>query len=228
MSRSWLLTVAVIAALVSSTLAQCVTYGFCGTDEDSGKPLPCAVKRDPVSIESDFLEGACPALVDSNGKPVPACCDAKQANSIKSELKTITALGVSTSSKCFKNFQNLVCQAFCSPGQSGFVAVNGTSTSEEGGQPSATEMVYALNTSFAQQVFDACKDVRTIIFGTHLMRYMCGKPADGKCTPQTFLDFVGAVHSEGGYSPLKIHHVLTESSITVDGQELEPFSPEIL
>ncbi|KAH7972456.1 NPC intracellular cholesterol transporter 1 [Rhipicephalus sanguineus] len=224
MSSSWLFTVAVGVTLVSSALAQCVTYGYCGRDEDSDKPLPCAVKRNPAPLESSFLEDACPALVD--GKAAYACCDAEQAAVFKSEYKTLISLGVRKDSKCFKNFQNLVCQAFCSPKQSEFVAVNGTSGSGE--KLSATESVYAVHKSFAQRVYDACKDVRTHIFGIKLMKYMCGKHADGKCSAQRFLDFVGAVYSEGGYSPLKIRHVLTDSPITVDGQTLEPFNPKIL
>ncbi|KAH7940924.1 hypothetical protein HPB49_008117 [Dermacentor silvarum] len=227
MSSSWLFTVAVSVTLVASALSQCVTYGYCGTDEDSGKPLPCAVKRDPVPIESGILKHACPALIDSSGKSVPACCDANQVAAFKSELKNLVTLGVGRRSKCFRNFQNLVCQAFCSPQQSRFVAINGTS-SEGSNQTSATESVYALNKNFAEEVYRACKDVRTWVFGIKLMKYMCGKYGNSDCSAQRFLDFVGSISSEGGYSPLKIHHVLTKDPITVDGQKLEPFNPKIL
>ncbi|KAH6948275.1 hypothetical protein HPB50_023329 [Hyalomma asiaticum] len=226
MSNKWLFTVAVSVTLVSSALAECVTYGYCGTDEDSGKPLPCSLKRDPVSIDSKDLEGACPALLDGSGKPVSACCDADQAAKFVSEYKSLINLGVGRSSKCFRNFQNLVCQAFCSPKQSEFLAVNGTSA--EGGKTSATDVVYAVNKRFAEEVYAACKDVRTWIFGIKLMRYMCGKHGSSNCSPQKFLDFVGSVYSEGGYSPLKIRHVLTEKPITVGGQKLEPFNPKLL
>ncbi|XP_054928932.1 NPC1-like intracellular cholesterol transporter 1 [Dermacentor andersoni] len=184
MSSSWLFTVAF------------VTYGYCGKDEDSGKPLPCAVKRDPVPIESSILKDACPALIDSSGP-------------------------------CFRNFQNLVCQAFCSPKQSEFVAINGTS-SEGSDQPSATESVYAVHKTFAEKVYDSCKGVRTYVFWTKLMSYMCGKHGASGCSAQRFLDFVGSTYSEGGYSPIKIRHVLTEGPITVAGQKLEPFNPKFL
>ncbi|KAH8026954.1 hypothetical protein HPB51_000440 [Rhipicephalus microplus] len=223
-SSSWLFAVALSVTLASSALAECVTYGFCGRDEDSDKPLPCAVKRKSAPLESSFLEEACPALVD--GKAAYACCDAEQAAAFKAEYKSLTSLGVRKDSKCFKNFQNLVCQAFCSPRQSTFVAINGTSSSGE--KLSATESVYAVHKSFAQEVYDACKDARTHVFGVKLMNFMCGKGGGRNCSPQRFLDFVGAVYSEGGYSPLKIRHVLTESPITVNGQTLEPFNPKIL
>ncbi|KAL1466719.1 hypothetical protein MTO96_042532 [Rhipicephalus appendiculatus] len=226
MSSSWLFAVAVSVTLASSALAQCVTYGYCGKDEDSDKPLPCAVNNTrPVPLKSSFLEDACPALVD--GKAANVCCDAEQAAAFKAEYKALTSLGVRKDSKCFKNFQNLVCQAFCSPRQSKFVAINGTSSSS-GGKLSATESVYAVHKSFAQQVYDACKDVHTRVFGVKLMKFMCGKGGGRNCSPQRFLDFVGAVYSEGGYSPLKIRHVLTEGPITVDGQTLEPFNPKML
>ncbi|XP_075556630.1 NPC1-like intracellular cholesterol transporter 1 [Dermacentor variabilis] len=227
MSSSWLFTVAVSVTLVSSALSQCVTYGYCGTDGDSGKPLPCAVKRDPVPIESSILKDACPALIDSSDKSVPACCDAKQAASFKSELKSLVNLGVKKTDPCFRNFQNLVCQAFCSPKQSAFVAINGTS-SEGSDQPSATESVYAVHKTFAEKVYDACKGIRTYIFWTKLMSYMCGKHGASGCSAQRFLDFVGSVYSEGGYSPIKIRHVLTEGPITVAGQKLEAFNPKFL
>ncbi|KAL1425778.1 hypothetical protein MTO96_018937 [Rhipicephalus appendiculatus] len=226
MSNGWLFTVALSVTIVSSALAQCITYGYCGTDADSGKPLPCSVKQAPVSIESKVLEGACPALTDSSGKPVPACCDAKQAETFVSEYKSLISLGVRRDSKCFKNFQNLVCQAFCSPRQSEFVAINRTSA--EGGKSSATEAVYAVNKRFAEEVYAACKDVKTWVFGIKLMKYMCGKHGNRNCSPERFLEFVGSIYSEGGYSPLKIRHVLTESPITVGGQKLEPFNPKLL
>uniref|UniRef100_A0A6M2CFV6 Putative conserved secreted protein midgut overexpressed n=1 Tax=Rhipicephalus microplus TaxID=6941 RepID=A0A6M2CFV6_RHIMP len=226
MSTGRLFAVALSVTIVSSALAQCVTYGYCGTDADSGKLLPCSVKQDPVPIESKVLEEACPALTDSSGKPVPACCDAKQAKTFISEYKSLVSLGVGRKSSCFKNFQNLVCQAFCSPKQSEFVAINRTST--EGGKPSATEAVYAINKRFADKVYAACKDVRTWVFGIKLMRYMCGKYGNSNCSPERFLEFVGSIYSEGGYSPLKINHILTESPITVSGQTLEPFNPEVL
>ncbi|KAH7972459.1 hypothetical protein HPB52_012447 [Rhipicephalus sanguineus] len=60
-----------------------------------------------------------------------------------------------------------------------------------------------------------------------LMNYMCGSYGVRHCTAQHFLDFVGAVRSEGGHSPLKIRYVLTELPISVDGRTLTPFKPDL-
>lgn len=228
MSNSWLFTVAFSVTLVSSALAECVTYGNCGTEPDTGKPLPCAVNRGPQPLESKFLEKACPALRDPSGKPAPVCCDAKQAESMVSEFKTLRNLVSEKKYKgCLLNFQNLVCQAYCSPKQSEFVAINGTST-EESGESSATELVYAVHPSFAEGVYEACKGVPTRILGLKLMRFMCGKHGAAKCSPQRFLDFVGSVSSEGGHSPVKMKFQLTESQFTVGDRKLEPYNPKLI
>ncbi|KAK8772986.1 hypothetical protein V5799_012481 [Amblyomma americanum] len=227
MSSQWLFALAVGIAFVSSARAQCISYGYCGTDDDSGKPLPCSVNREPVPIKKNVIEGACPALIGSSGESVPACCDVKQAEAFKSEFKTLFNLGVGKTSACFLNFQNLVCQAFCSPRQSEFFAINGT-VEKGNGHPSATDSVYAVSKKFAERVYNTCKDVRTYVFGIKLMRYMCGKHGNSNCNAERLLEFVGSIWSEGGYSPIKIRHVITDSPITVGGKKLEPFSPEHL
>uniref|UniRef100_A0A224YFB9 Niemann-Pick C1 protein n=1 Tax=Rhipicephalus zambeziensis TaxID=60191 RepID=A0A224YFB9_9ACAR len=226
MSVSRLLTVAVCATLVSSTVSDCVTYGYCGTDDMSGKRLPCAIRRGPAAMGSELLENACPALLSTKGYPALACCDPEQAYTIKSQLRKLIYLGVRSDSECFLNFQNVVCQAVCSPYQSHFVAVFANRTDGQCPKPSATAIVYAIETSFAEQVYNACKDVRTRIFRRRLLSYMCGSYRASECSAQRFLDFVGAVHSEGGHSPFKIYYVLTEVPISVNGQSLTPFKPD--
>ncbi|KAL1466720.1 hypothetical protein MTO96_042533 [Rhipicephalus appendiculatus] len=227
MSSIWLFSVAVGVTLVSSALTSCVTYGYCGTDRNSGKRLPCAVRREPVSIRNSDLEGACPALMNSSGESVPVCCDVQQAAAYKYEFVKLLRLGVGKDSKCFKNFENFMCQAFCSPNQSKFLAV--FKYSAEGKcQPSATETIYVLDKHFAENVYEACKDVRTRVFGMKLMSFMCGKYGYRKCTARHFFDFVGAVYAEGGHSPLKIRHVLAETPVSVNGLRLEPFKSDIL
>nr|XP_050048150.1 NPC intracellular cholesterol transporter 1-like [Dermacentor andersoni] len=227
MSNSWLFTVALTVTLVSSALAECVTYGNCGTDPDSGKPLPCAAKRHPVPLESQLLEKACPALLDPSGKPTPVCCDATQAKNMVSELKTLRDIIVKTDQRCFPNFQNLVCQAYCSPKQSEFVAVNRTSTAESG-ESSATELVYAVHPSFAEGVYAACKDTRTRYLGFKVPTLMCKKGLLQKCSPQRFLDFIGSVASEGGHSPVKMKFQITKSQYTVGDHKLEPHNPSLI
>lgn len=228
MYGSCLFTVAICATLVSSTLSDCVTYGYCGTDDATGKRLPCAIKRGPGPIKSDFLKDACPELLDTKGQPALACCSSEQAEVFKSEFKKFLLLGVGRKSECFKKFQNIVCQPICSPHQSHFVAVFANRT--EGNKcpnPLATAIVYAVERSYAETVYNACKDVRTLIFGTKLMKYMCGSYGVSRCTAQHFLDFVGAIRSEGGHSPLKIRYVLTELPIAVNGRMLTPFKPDL-
>ncbi|XP_075554729.1 NPC intracellular cholesterol transporter 1-like [Dermacentor variabilis] len=226
MSSRWLFIAGVSATLISSALAHCILYGHCGKDKDTGRRLPCAVERDPVNIESTLLQKACPALLGSAGEPVPACCDANQAGTFKSQFGKLVKLGLGRDSKCFRNLQNLVCQAFCSPKQSNFVAVFGNSAKGKR-EPSATEIVYAVEKNFAEVVYASCKDVRTRIFGIKLLYYMCGKYGSSKCSPQHFLDFLGARPSEGGHSPLKIRYVIAEAPVKVNGKTLEPFKADV-
>uniref|UniRef100_A0A6G5A668 Putative conserved secreted protein n=1 Tax=Rhipicephalus microplus TaxID=6941 RepID=A0A6G5A668_RHIMP len=226
MSSSRILTVAVCAMLVSSTMSHCITYGYCGTDDMSGKRLPCAIKRVPAAMKSVLLEKSCPALVSTKGHTALTCCDTEQAYTIKSQLKKLIYLGVRSDSECFLSFQNIVCQAVCSPHQSHFVAVFANRTEENSPKPSVTAIVYAVEKNFAEQVYNACKDVRTRVFRRRLLSYMCGNYRANQCSAQRFLDYVGAVYSEGGYSPFKIRYVLTDVPISVNGRMLTPFKPE--
>ncbi|KAH6925148.1 hypothetical protein HPB50_001370 [Hyalomma asiaticum] len=226
MSRSRLFAVALCATLACSTLSHCVTYGYCGTDRASGKPLPCAIERSPAALENDVLEKVCPALLSAKGRSTLACCDRGQAEVFKSQFKKLTRLGVRRDSDCFRMFQNVVCQAMCSPRQSDFVEVFASRTDGKCPKPSATQLVYAIERSYAEQVYDACKTVRTIVFGANLMKFMCGKYGVDECSPDRFLAFVGSVRSEGGHSPLKFHYILTELPIRVNGKYLTPYKPQ--
>ncbi|KAL3222154.1 hypothetical protein MRX96_028891 [Rhipicephalus microplus] len=226
MCVSRILTVAVCATLVSSTLSDCVTYGYCGIDDVSGKRLPCAIKRGPAAMPSELLENACPALLGAKGHPALACCDPEQANTIRIQLRKLNYLGVRSHSECFAQFQNIVCQAVCSPHQSRFVAVFANRTDERCPKPSATVIVYAVETNYAERVYEACKGVRTYALGRKLLSFMCGNYKASQCSAKRFFEYVGAVHSEGGHSPFKIQYVLTDVPVSVNGRWLTPFKPE--
>ncbi|CAN8007157.1 unnamed protein product, partial [Ixodes pacificus] len=199
----------------------CVTYGVCALDEDTDKELPCSSETDPVPMANSDLTNACPALATSDGKEVPVCCDAKQLSTFVDSLKQINNLGVSKDSACFLNFQNLICQAVCSPQQSDFIAVNASKYTEKG-KAHVVKSVYAISKTFAEGVYNSCKDTRTIVLGMKLMTFMCGKYGASNCSPERFLEFIGSTSDEGGQSPFKTHFLISESPVTVNGKQLTP------
>ncbi|XP_077542360.1 NPC intracellular cholesterol transporter 1-like [Haemaphysalis longicornis] len=221
MMSSSLFALLLAALLVSSAVAQhqCVSYGYCGKDEDTEKDLPCAVDGQPTPIEKSKVQGVCPALLDSDGKEVPACCDAKQLQVFKDEFKALTKL-ISYKSNCFLNFQNLVCQAFCSPRQSEFFVVNATARVSE--KNVAAEAVYVVDQDYAESLYATCRDARTYVFGIKLPKFMCGKHGSS-CSTERFLNFIGSTPAEGGHSPVKIHYVLSKTPVKVGGKDLTPF-----
>ncbi|CAN8024731.1 hypothetical protein HPB47_006008 [Ixodes persulcatus] len=217
-----LIVLSLLAALASSTFAsKCVTYGVCALDADTDKELPCSAETDPVPMAKSDLTNACPALATSDGKEVPVCCDAKQLKTFVGSLKQINNLGVSKKSACYLNFQNLICQSVCSPQQSDFIAVNASKSAEKG-KAHVVESVYAISKTFAEGVYNSCKDTRTIVLGIKLMKFMCGKYGSSKCSPERFLEFIGSTSSEGGHSPFKTHYVISEAPVTVSGKQLTP------
>uniref|UniRef100_A0A4D5RLP0 Putative cholesterol transport protein n=1 Tax=Ixodes scapularis TaxID=6945 RepID=A0A4D5RLP0_IXOSC len=217
-----LIVLSLLAALASSTYAsKCVTYGVCALDADTDKELPCSAETEPVPMAKSDLTNACPALATSDGKEVPVCCDAKQLKTFVNSLKQINNLGVSKKSACYLNFQNLICQSVCSPQQSDFIAVNASKSAEKG-KAHVVESVYAISKTFAEGVYNSCKDTSTIVLGIKLMKFMCGKYGASDCSPERFLEFIGSTSNEGGQSPFKTHYLISEAPVTVNGKQLTP------
>ncbi|KAH9361897.1 hypothetical protein HPB48_003694 [Haemaphysalis longicornis] len=141
------------------------------------------------------------------------------------ELEQPARLGMAKCRGCMLNFKDLLCRMTCSPEQSRFLAVNATAGTPN---PHVVAMVYALRPEYTQAVYDSCKDVRSVVLGIKLMTLMCGGRVLG-CTPQKWLDFLGSTPADGGYSPFKIHHVITQEPLVLSrGQTLMPLSVPFL
>ncbi|KAK8754969.1 hypothetical protein V5799_030916 [Amblyomma americanum] len=209
--------------------ADCVFRGHCADDEDTDKAIPCAVHQPPAPLAGvspwRLFADVCPQLAAEVEGSRRVCCDVAQVQDLARELEQPARLGMAKCPGCMLNFKDLLCRMTCSPNQSQFLAVN--STAKVGSGPHVTEMVYALRPDYARGVYDSCKDVRSVVLGIKLMTLMCGGRVLG-CSPQKWLDFLGSTPAEGGYSPFKIHHVITDQPVAPLGRPLTPLGAPIL
>ncbi|KAH7978200.1 hypothetical protein HPB49_004795 [Dermacentor silvarum] len=208
---------------VQHAATDCVFRGHCANDDDTGKAIPCAVRQKPAPMGDDsswrLFSDVCPQLAAEVKADRAVCCDVSQVQDLARELEQPASLGMTKCPACMLNFKDLLCRMTCSPNQSQFLAVN--ATAKTGSRPHVAEMVYALRPDYAQGVYDSCKDVRSVVLGIKLMTLMCGGRVLG-CSPQKWLDFLGSTSAEGGYSPFKIHHVITERPVAPLGRPLTP------
>lgn len=222
------LTLVALCSAVHGVAAQCVFRGHCADDEDTDKAIPCAVRQRPVALDDSswrvFAE-VCPQLAADVKSNRAVCCDISQVQDLARELEQPARLGMAKCRGCMLNFKDLLCRMTCSPEQSRFLAVNATAGTPN---PHVVAMVYALRPEYTQAVYDSCKDVRSVVLGIKLMTLMCGGRVLG-CTPQKWLDFLGSTPADGGYSPFKIHHVITQEPLVLSrGQALMPLSVPFL
>ncbi|XP_046580963.1 NPC intracellular cholesterol transporter 1-like isoform X2 [Haliotis rubra] len=186
---------------------QCVMYGMCGVNPNTGKPVPCAYTgpskplTDPTARR--VLEEWCPDFShDTN-----TCCDAHQLSWLQSML-TVPDQILVTCPACNYNFRNVFCNMVCSPKQSDFVAV--TSTSSQ----SVTAIKYDVTTTFVDGMYKSCKDVTMPSSGGNALGLLCGWPAD-ECSPKRLLYYLGNVRN--GQSAFSIKFDVTDSPDALPG-----------
>ncbi|CAN8001198.1 unnamed protein product [Ixodes pacificus] len=225
------LTLSLLFSLLArGVTSSCEFRGHCANDADTDKAIPCAVHQDAVALETptswQAFADLCPQLAAEIHPDRKVCCDVSQVEDLARELEQPARLGMAKCPGCMLNFRDFLCRMTCSPKQSDFLAVN--ATAREGIGPHVVEMIYAVREEFAQGVYDSCKDVRSVVLGIKLMTLMCGGRVFG-CSPQRWLEFLGSTAPEGGYSPFKIHYVLTgEPAVRRAGRNLTPLSAPFL
>ncbi|XP_046580945.1 NPC intracellular cholesterol transporter 1-like [Haliotis rubra] len=180
---------------------QCVMYGMCGVNPNTGKPVPCAYTGPPKPLTDPtarrVLEERCPDFSHDTS----TCCDAHQLSWLQSML-TVPDQILGNCPACNYNFRNVFCNMVCSPKQSDFVTV--TSTSSQ----SVTAIKYDVTTTFADGMYKSCKDVTMPSPGGNALGFSCGWPAD-ECSPKRLLYYLGNVRN--GQSAFSIKFDVTES-----------------
>lgn len=191
----------------------CVMYGQCG-EGDYGN-LNCVYNGKPKVITDPevvaTLKAMCPEYVDGN--QALTCCDSQQIESMDANFKLPQRL-LGGCPSCFANFKKTFCRLTCAPQQNQYIKVMDTTKNEEG-QDMVTELVYFVTNNFANGLFNSCRDVEGIIPGTRVIDMMCGSWGP-KCNGERWLQFMGSIPKNSGFSPFQINYNLTDETEILD------------
>lgn len=161
----------------------------------------------------------------SDGSAPMTCCSADQLKILQSNMDVPKQM-LSRCPSCFHNFVNLYCYFTCAPDHSRFLRINTTETNpiSTAKKTVAVKSVDCLvSPSFANGMFNSCKNVQMPSANERALGILCGKTAD-QCTPQNWLDYMGG--TANGQTPFQINFHLGNSSKVFP--QLEPLSAKII
>ncbi|XP_046362428.2 NPC intracellular cholesterol transporter 1-like [Haliotis rufescens] len=208
----------------------CVWYDTCGTDTDTKKAINCAYNGTAKPLEDEeavnIYRDYCPDLYAMrNGSAPMTCCSADQLKILQSNMDVPKQM-LSRCPSCFHNFVNLYCYFTCAPDHSRFLRINTTETNpiSTAKKTVAVKSVDCLvSPSFANGMFNSCKNVQMPSANERALGILCGHSAD-QCTPQNWLDYMGG--TANGQTPFQINFHLGNSSKVFP--KLEPLSAKII
>lgn len=212
----------------------CMTYGHCGTDESSQKPIPCYYNGPSQPLTDSrglkILEELCPWMLAEEGQTTYTCCDPDGLNTLLTNVQPAQQT-LDRCPSCYRNFLNLLCSTTCSPNQSVFMNVTQTepytpswdlqeeSVEKFQGNETVLSVDVWLEGDFAHGMYNACKDVNFPSTNTKVMALYCGQYGADHCSAQRWLDFIGS--KDNGQTPFAFNYMLRNNSIP----EPEIFTP---
>ncbi|GIX80793.1 NPC intracellular cholesterol transporter 1 [Caerostris darwini] len=211
----------------------CVMYGQC---EGTFGTTPCVYNGPPKQLQKDvpidgnitavqLLEKLCPELVIDDDPHV--CCSTKQLIAFQNQMEVAEVAGMSRCPSCHHNFRQLVCSMSCSPSQSLFFNITNSQWFDSEDGKSKVEVVeeaeYHLSELYAYALYESCKDLQGFIPGTLFLDFACGSWGSKQCSPEHWVEYIGATPYDGGYSPFKCNYILhVEDTLEVNGHTIYP------
>ncbi|XP_070796687.1 NPC intracellular cholesterol transporter 1 isoform X1 [Pituophis catenifer annectens] len=155
----------------------CIWYSQCGI-ASGDKRYNCQYNGSAIPLPKegyDLVQELCPGFFFEN---VSLCCDVQQLQILKSSLE-LPLQFLSRCPSCFHNFINLFCELTCSPHQSEFLNITQTQpyndpvTKEK--KTSIVELQCYIGKKFANDMYNACKDVEAPSSNIKALGLLCGK-----------------------------------------------------
>ncbi|XP_038248354.1 NPC intracellular cholesterol transporter 1 [Dermochelys coriacea] len=205
---AWLLVLPPAQVLSQS----CVWYGECGIASE-GKRYNCKYTGLPIPLPKDgydLMQELCPGLLFDN---VSVCCNVQQLQTLKNNLQ-LPLQFLSRCPSCFYNLINLFCELTCSPHQVDFLNVTKTIpyydpvTKES--KASITELQYYIGESFANAMYNACKDVEAPSSNDKALGLLCGKDAKD-CNATNWIEYMFSKNN--GQTPFSIIPIFSDISV---------------
>ncbi|VDK73285.1 unnamed protein product [Litomosoides sigmodontis] len=187
-----------MSSSAAKVIRGCSMRGVCGhrgamhqTCPYHGPPLRISVEKHQQTLAS-----LCPHLFQGGNEEF--CCDEKQVALLDAQM-TLPRQFLARCPSCLRNFIQLWCDFTCSPNQANFVRVI-SSTNDlylmENSTEYVTEVAYYVRDSYADGLFQSCKDVRAI--GTdYALSFMCGVSIS-ECDISQWFAFMGTYNEDIG------------------------------
>ncbi|KAL0613575.1 NPC intracellular cholesterol transporter 1 [Plecturocebus cupreus] len=194
----------------------CVWYGECGMAYGD-KRYNCEYSGPPKPLPKngyDLVQELCPGFFFDS---VSLCCDVQQLQTLKDNLQ-LPLQFLSRCPSCFYNLLNLFCELTCSPRQSQFLNVTATEdyvdpvTNQT--KTNVIELQYYVGQSFANAMYNACRDVEAPSSNDKALGLLCGKDIDA-CNATNWIEYM--FNKDNGQAPFTITPVF--SDFPVHGME---------
>ncbi|KAG8516795.1 NPC intracellular cholesterol transporter 1, partial [Galemys pyrenaicus] len=194
-------------------LAQsCVWYGECGI-ASGDKRFNCKYSGPPKPLPKDgydLVQELCPGFFFDN---VSLCCDVQQLQTLKNNLQ-LPLQFLSRCPSCFYNLINLFCELTCSPRQSQFLNVTETEdyvdpvTNQT--KTNVKELQYYVGESFANAMYNACRDVEAPSSNDKALGILCGKDARD-CNATNWIEYM--FNKDNGQAPFTIIPIFSDHPV---------------
>uniref|UniRef100_A0A8C6DK86 NPC intracellular cholesterol transporter 1 n=1 Tax=Moschus moschiferus TaxID=68415 RepID=A0A8C6DK86_MOSMO len=187
----------------------CIWYGECGI-ASGDKRYNCRYSGPPKPLPEDgydLVQELCPGFFFGN---VSLCCDVQQLHTLKDNLQ-LPLQFLSRCPSCFYNLMNLFCELTCSPQQSQFLNVTATedyvdpSTNQT--KTNVKELQYYVGESFANAMYNACRDVEAPSSNEKALGLLCGREASA-CNATNWIEYM--FNKDNGQAPFTITPVFSD------------------
>uniref|UniRef100_A0A452R521 NPC intracellular cholesterol transporter 1 n=1 Tax=Ursus americanus TaxID=9643 RepID=A0A452R521_URSAM len=197
----------------------CVWYGECGI-ASGDKRYNCQYSGPPKPLPKDgydLMQELCPGFFFDN---VSVCCDVQQLRTLKDSLQ-LPLQFLSRCPSCFYNLMNLFCELTCSPRQRQFLNVTETEdyvdpvTNQT--KTNVKELQYYVGESFANAMYNACRDVEAPSSNDKALGLLCGKDAEA-CNATNWIEYM--FNKDNGQAPFTITPIFSD----VPAHGMEPMN----
>uniref|UniRef100_A0AAY4BYF5 SSD domain-containing protein n=1 Tax=Denticeps clupeoides TaxID=299321 RepID=A0AAY4BYF5_9TELE len=192
--------------LINARAQHCIWYGECGESQVPGKKYNCNYTGPALPLpeegheHEDLLE-----LLGFDYGNRSLCCDVQQLKTLKASLE-LPLQFLSRCPACFFNLMNLFCELTCSPRQSLFL--NGTDFSPyPPDQHNVVKVSYYIGQTFANAMYNACRDVQAPSSNVRALSLLCGQDAS-HCTPTNWIEYM--FDTNNGQTPFAIKPIFTD------------------
>lgn len=210
----------------------CVWYDECGMNPFTHRKANCPYSgraKQLSAANTKVLAAICPELVQDIGLrngSAATCCSATQITSLSTQMAVGLGL-LQRCPSCVRNFRLTYCYMTCGPHQSNYMNVANTTINPSNNKTVITQLNFTMSESFAEGVYDSCKDVSMPSTNEKAMSVMCGPWGSYYCNADRWFNYMGS--TKNGYAPFQIDYLFVNvSNEDAASDAKQPFTEEFI